>query len=141
MNELEILLLASDQYNSNGLFTIAVIIGMFISFRAARFAAQNSILIKIFVSLFSLVIAWFSIVIGSLRDTIELATAIRLADAQAGGAELTAQALAQISDAGAAAGDVAVQNYFSDVGTLAFTVIFVVIALAVVWMPNTNTSE
>jgi len=141
MTEIEILHLASDQYNSNGLFTIAVIIGIFISFRAARFASQNSVLAKVMVSLFAVTIAWFSIVIGSLRDLIDRSTAVRLADAQASGVELTAQSVAAISDAGVAAGDVLTQNYFADVGTLAFTVIFLLIALGSAWLPNTNFSE
>ena len=90
MEELEIFNAQTQGYIANGLFQIAVIIGVFIVFRAARFARQNNIIAKGLVSLFSLIIGFFSLSVGSLRPQLEQLTALRLADAQAAGATLTA---------------------------------------------------
>ena len=53
MEELEIFNAQTQGYIANGLFQIAVIIGVFIVFRAAL-ARQNNIIAKGLVSLFSL---------------------------------------------------------------------------------------
>ena len=92
MEELEIFNAQTQGYIANGLFQIAVIIGVFIVFRAARFARQNNIIAKGLVSLFSLIIGFFSLSVGSLRPQLEQLTALRLADAQAAGTTLTANA-------------------------------------------------
>ena len=143
MEELQIFNAQTQGYVANGLFQIAVIIGVFIAFRAARFARQNNIIAKGLVSLFSIIIGFFSLSVGSLRPQLEQLTAIRLADAQAAGATLSANAQAFISNLGASAGDVlpAQQNLFGDIGTVAFTVSFLLIALATIWLPNTDFSE
>ena len=141
MDEIQILQLSAEQYTGNGMFTVAVIMGIFITFRAARFAAQNNIFAKVMTSLFGLMIGWFSIVVGSLRPVIDAATAVRFAEAQAAGATLTAQAQDAIAQAGASAGDVVTQNYFGDIGTVAFTAIFLIIALGIIWGPKMDFSE
>ena len=143
MEELEIFNAQTQGYVANGLFQIAVIIGVFIAFRAARFARQNTIIAKGLVSLFSLVIGFFSLSVGSLRPQLEQLTALRLADAQAAGTTLTANAQAYIAQYGVSAGDVlpAQQNLFGDIGTTAFTLIFLLIALGTIWLPNTDFSE
>ena len=71
MEELQIFNAQTQSYVANGLFQIAVVIGVFIVFRAARFARQNNIAAKVLVSLFGLVISFFSLNIGSLRPQIE----------------------------------------------------------------------
>ncbi|MBL6772542.1 MAG: hypothetical protein ISQ28_04975 [Alphaproteobacteria bacterium] len=143
MEELEIFNAQTQGYIANGLFQIAVIIGVFIVFRAARFARQNNIIAKGLVSLFSLIIGFFSLSVGSLRPQLEQLTALRLADAQAAGATLTANTQAYIAEFGVSAGDVlpAQQNVFGDIGTTAFTLIFLLIALGTIWLPNTDFSE
>ena len=143
MEELEIFNAQTQGYVANGLFQIAVIIGVFIAFRAARFARQNTIIAKGLVSLFSLVIGFFSLSVGSLRPQLEQLTALRLADAQAAGTTLTANAQAYVAQYGVSAGDVlpAQQNLFGDIGTTAFTLIFLLIALGTIWLPNTDFSE
>ena len=143
MEELEIFNAQTQGYIANGLFQIAVIIGVFIAFRAARFARQNNIIAKGLVSLFSLVIGFFSLSVGSLRPQLEQLTALRLADAQAAGATLTANTQAYIAEFGVSAGDVlpAQQSVFGDIGTTAFTLIFLLIALGTIWLPNTDFSE
>ena len=143
MEELEIFNAQTQGYIANGLFQIAVIIGVFIVFRAARFARQNNIIAKGLVSLFSLVIGFFSLSVGSLRPQLEQLTALRLADAQAAGATLTANTQAYIEQFGVKAGDVlpAQQNLFGDIGTTVFTLIFLLIALGTIWLPNTDFSE
>lgn len=143
MEELEIFNAQTQGYVANGLFQIAVVIGVFIAFRAARFARQNSIIAKVLVSLFSLIIGFFSLSVGSLRPALEELTALRLADAQAAGATLTNNAKAYIDQMGVSAGDVlpAQQNLFGDIGTTAFTLIFLLIALGTIWIPNSNFSE
>jgi len=95
------------------------------------------------VSLFSLVIGFFSLSVGSLRPQLEQLTALRLADAQAAGTTLTANAQAYVAQYGVSAGDVlpAQQNLFGDIGTTAFTLIFLLIALGTIWLPNTDFSE
>ena len=143
MEELEIFNAQTQGYVANGLFQIAVIIGVFIAFRAARFARQNTIIAKGLVSLFSLVIGFFSLSVGSLRPQLEQLTALRLADAQAAGTTLTANAQAYVAQYGVSAGDVlpAQQNLFGDIGTTVFTLIFLLIALGTIWLPNTDFSE
>ena len=143
MDELEIFNAQTQGYIANGLFQIAVIIGVFIVFRAARFARQNNIIAKGLVSLFSLIIGFFSLSVGSLRPQLEQLTALRLADAQAAGTTLTANAQAYVAQYGVSAGDVlpAQQNLFGDIGTTAFTLIFLLIALGTIWLPNTDFSE
>ena len=143
MEELEIFNAQTQGYVANGLFQIAVIIGVFIVFRAARFARQNNIIAKGLVSLFSLIIGFFSLSVGSLRPQLEQLTALRLADAQAAGATLTANTQAYIAQFGVSAGDVlpAQQNLFGDIGTTVFTLIFLLIALGTIWLPNTDFSE
>jgi len=143
MEELEIFNAQTQGYVANGLFQIAVIIGVFIAFRAARFARQNTIIAKGLVSLFSLIIGFFSLSVGSLRPQLEQLTALRLADAQAAGATLTANTQAYIAQFGVSAGDVlpAQQNLFGDIGTTVFTLIFLLIALGTIWLPNTDFSE
>jgi len=143
MEELEIFNAQTQGYIANGLFQIAVIIGVFIVFRAARFARQNNIIAKGLVSLFSLIIGFFSLSVGSLRPQLEQLTALRLADAQAAGATLTANTQAYIAEFAVSAGDVlpAQQNVFGDIGTTAFTLIFLLIALGTIWLPNTDFSE
>ena len=143
MEELEIFNAQTQGYIANGLFQIAVIIGVFIAFRAARFARQNTIIAKGLVSLFSLIIGFFSLSVGSLRPQLEQLTALRLADAQAAGTTLTANAQAYVAQYGVSAGDVlpAQQNLFGDIGTTAFTLIFLLIALGTIWLPNTDFSE
>ncbi len=143
MEELEIFNAQTQGYVANGLFQIAVIIGVFIVFRAARFARQNTIIAKGLVSLFSLIIGFFSLSVGSLRPQLEQLTALRLADAQAAGTTLTANAQAYVAQYGVSAGDVlpAQQNLFGDIGTTAFTLIFLLIALGTIWLPNTDFSE
>ena len=143
MEELEIFNAQTQGYIANGLFQIAVIIGVFIVFRAARFARQNNIIAKGLVSLFSLIIGFFSLSVGSLRPQLEQLTALCLADAQAAGATLTANTQAYIAEFGVSAGDVlpAQQNVFGDIGTTAFTLIFLLIALGTIWLPNTDFSE
>ena len=143
MEELEIFNAQTQGYVANGLFQIAVIIGVFIAFRAARFARQNTIIAKGLVSLFSLVIGFFSLSVGSLRPQLEQLTALRLADAQAAGTTLTANAQAYVAQYGVSAGDVlpAQQNLFGDIGTTAFTLIFLLIALGTICLPNTDFSE
>lgn len=143
MEELEIFNAQTQGYIANGLFQIAVIIGVFIVFRAARFARQNNIIAKGLVSLFSLIIGFFSLSVGSLRPQLEQLTALRLADAQAAGATLTANAQAYVAQYGVSAGDVlpAQQNLFGDIGTTVFTLIFLLIALGTIWLPNTDFSE
>ena len=143
MEELEIFNAQTQGYIANGLFQIAVIIGVFIVFRAARFARQNNIIAKGLVSLFSLIIGFFSLSVGSLRPQLEQLTALRLADAQAAGATLTANTQAYIAEFGVSAGDglPAQQNVFGDIGTTAFTLIFLLIALGTIWLPNTDFSE
>lgn len=143
MNELEIFNAQTQGYIANGLFQIAVIIGVFIAFRAARFARQNNIIAKGLVSLFSLIIGFFSLSVGSLRPQLEQLTALRLADAQAAGTTLTANAQAVVAQYGVSAGDVlpAQQNLFGDIGTTVFTLIFLLIALGTIWLPNTDFSE
>ena len=143
MDELEIFNAQTQGYIANGLFQIAVIIGVFIVFRAARFARQNNIIAKGLVSLFSLIIGFFSLSVGSLRPQLEQLTALRLADAQAAGTTLTANAQAYVAQYGVSAGDVlpAQQNLFGDIGTTAFTPIFLLIALGTIWLPNTDFSE
>ena len=143
MEELEIFNAQTRGYIANGLFQIAVIIGVFIVFRAARFARQNNIIAKGLVSLFSLIIGFFSLSVGSLRPQLEQLTALRLADAQAAGATLTANTQAYIAQFGVSAGDVlpAQQNLFGDIGTTVFTLIFLLIALGTIWLPNTDFSE
>ena len=143
MEELEIFNAQTQGYVANGLFQIAVIIGVFIAFRAARFARQNTIIAKGLVSLFSLIIGFFSLSVGSLRPQLEQLTALRLADAQAAGTTLTANAQAYVAQYGVSAGDVlpAQQNLFGDIGTTAFTLIFLLIALGTIWLPNTDFSE
>ncbi|CAI8351544.1 MAG: Uncharacterised protein [Rhodospirillaceae bacterium] len=143
MEELEIFNAQTQGYIANGLFQIAVIIGVFIVFRAARFARQNNIIAKGLVSLFSLIIGFFSLSVGSLRPQLEQLTALRLADAQAAGATLTANTQAYIAQFGVSAGDVlpAQQNLFGDIGTTVFTLIFLLIALGTIWLPNTDFSE
>ena len=143
MEELDIFNAQTQGYIANGLFQIAVIIGVFIVFRAARFARQNNIIAKGLVSLFSLIIGFFSLSVGSLRPQLEQLTALRLADAQAAGATLTANTQAYIAEFGVSAGDVlpAQQNVFGDIGTTAFTLIFLLIALGTIWLPNTDFSE
>ena len=143
MEELEIFNAQTQGYVANGLFQIAVIIGVFIAFRAARFARQNTIIAKGLVSLFSLVICFFSLSVGSLRPQLEQLTALRLADAQAAGTTLTANAQAVVAQYGVSAGDVlpAQQNLFGDIGTTVFTLIFLLIALGTIWLPNTDFSE
>ena len=143
MEELEIFNAQTQGYIANGLFQIAVIIGVFIVFRAARFARQNNIIAKGLVSLFSLIIGFFSLSVGSLRPQLEQLTALRLADAQAAGATLTANTQAYIAEFGVSAGDVlpAQQSVFGDIGTTAFTLIFLLIALGTIWLPNTDFSE
>ena len=61
MEELQIFNAQTQSYVANGLFQIAVVIGVFIVFRAARFARQNNIAAKVLVSLFGLVISFFSL--------------------------------------------------------------------------------
>lgn len=143
MEELEIFNAQTQGYIANGLFQIAVIIGVFIVFRAARFARQNNFIAKGLVSLFSLIIGFFSLSVGSLRPQLEQLTALRLADAQAAGATLTANTQAYIAQFGVSAGDVlpAQQNLFGDIGTTVFTLIFLLIALGTIWLPNTDFSE
>lgn len=143
MEELEIFNAQTQGYIANGLFQIAVIIGVFIAFRAARFARQNNIIAKGLVSLFSLIIGFFSLSVGSLRPQLEQLTALRLADAQAAGTTLTANAQAVVAQYGVSAGDVlpAQQNLFGDIGTTVFTLIFLLIALGTIWLPNTDFSE
>ena len=143
MEELEIFNAQTQGYIANGLFQIAVIIGVFIAFRAARFARQNNIIAKGLVSLFSLIIGFFSLSVGSLRPQLEQLTALRLADAQAAGTTLTANAQAYVAQYGVSAGDVlpAQQNLFGDIGTTVFTLIFLLIALGTIWLPNTDFSE
>ena len=143
MEELEIFNAQTQGYIANGLFQIAVTIGVFIVFRAARFARQNNIIAKGLVSLFSLIIGFFSLSVGSLRPQLEQLTALRLADAQAAGATLTANTQAYIAQFGVSAGDVlpAQQNLFGDIGTTVFTLIFLLIALGTIWLPNTDFSE
>ena len=143
MEELEIFNAQTQGYIANGLFQIAVIIGVFIVFRAARFARQNNIIAKGLVSLFSLIIGFFSLSVGSLRPQLEQLTALRLADAQAAGTTLTANAQAYVAQFGVSAGDVlpAQQNLFGDIGTTVFTLIFLLIALGTIWLPNTDFSE
>ncbi len=143
MDELEIFNAQTQGYIANGLFQIAVIIGVFIAFRAARFARQNNIIAKGLVSLFSLIIGFFSLSVGSLRPQLEQLTALRLADAQAAGTTLTANAQAVVAQYGVSAGDVlpAQQNLFGDIGTTVFTLIFLLIALGTIWLPNTDFSE
>lgn len=143
MEELEIFNAQTQGYIANGLFQIAVIIGVFIVFRAARFARQNNIIAKGLVSLFSLIIGFFSLSVGSLRPQLEQLTALRLADAQAAGATLTANTQAYIAQFGVSAGDVlpTQQNLFGDIGTTVFTLIFLLIALGTIWLPNTDFSE
>ena len=143
MEELEIFNAQTQGYIANGLFQIAVIIGVFIVFRAARFARQNNIIAKGLVSLFSLIIGFFSLSVGSLRPQLEQLTALRLADAQAAGATLTANTQAYIAQFGVSAGDVlpVQQNLFGDIGTTVFTLIFLLIALGTIWLPNTDFSE
>ena len=143
MDELEIFNAQTQGYIANGLFQIAVIIGVFIVFRAARFARQNNIIAKGLVSLFSLIIGFFSLSVGSLRPQLEQLTALRLADAQAAGTTLTANAQAVVAQYGVSAGDVlpAQQNLFGDIGTTVFTLIFLLIALGTIWLPNTDFSE
>jgi len=143
MEELEIFNAQTQGYIANGLFQIAVIIGVFIVFRAARFARQNNIIAKGLVSLFSLIIGFFSLSVGSLRPQLEQLTALRLADAQAAGATLTANTQAYIAQFGVSAGDVlpAQQNLVGDIGTTVFTLIFLLIALGTIWLPNTDFSE
>jgi len=143
MEELEIFNAQTQGYIANGLFQIAVIIGVFIVFRAARFARQNNIIAKGLVSLFSLIIGFFSLSVGSLRPQLEQLTALRLADAQAAGTTLTANAQAYVAQYGVSAGDVlpAQQNLFGDIGTTVFTLIFLLIALGTIWLPNTDFSE
>ncbi len=143
MDELEIFNAQTQGYIANGLFQIAVIIGVGIAFRAARFARQNNIIAKGLVSLFSLIIGFFSLSVGSLRPQLEQLTALRLADAQAAGTTLTANAQAVIAQYGVSAGDVlpAQQNLFGDIGTTVFTLIFLLIALGTIWLPNTDFSE
>ncbi|MEC7300728.1 MAG: hypothetical protein VXW43_18885 [Pseudomonadota bacterium] len=143
MDELEIFNAQTQGYIANGLFQIAVIIGVFIVFRAARFARQNNIIAKGLVSLFSLIIGFFSLSVGSLRPQLEQLTALRLADAQAAGTTLTANAQAFVAQYGVSAGDVlpAQQNLFGDIGTTVFTLIFLLIALGTIWLPNTDFSE
>ena len=143
MEELESFNAQTQGYIANGLFQIAVIIGVFIVFRAARFARQNNIIAKGLVSLFSLIIGFFSLSVGSLRPQLEQLTALRLADAQAAGATLTANTQAYIAQFGVSAGDVlpAQQNLFGDIGTTVFTLIFLLIALGTIWLPNTDFSE
>ena len=143
MEELEIFNSQTQGYIANGLFQIAVIIGVFIVFRAARFARQNNIIAKGLVSLFSLIIGFFSLSVGSLRPQLEQLTALRLADAQAAGATLTANTQAYIAQFGVSAGDVlpTQQNLFGDIGTTVFTLIFLLIALGTIWLPNTDFSE
>ena len=103
MEELEIFNAQTQGYVANGLFQIAVIIGVFIAFRAARFARQNTIIAKGLVSLFSLIIGFFSLSVGSLRPQLEQLTALRLADAQAAGTTLTANAQAYVAQYGVSA--------------------------------------
>lgn len=143
MDELEIFNAQTQGYIANGLFQIAVIIGVFIAFRAARFARQNNIIAKGLVSLFSLIIGFFSLSVGSLRPQLEQLTALRLADAQAAGTTLTANAQAVVAQYGVSAGDVlpAQQNLFGDIGATVFTLIFLLIALGTIWLPNTDFSE
>ena len=143
MDELEIFNAQTQGYIANGLFQIAVIIGVFIVFRAARFARQNNIIAKGLVSLFSLIIGFFSLSVGSLRPQLEQLTALRLAHAQAAGTTLTANAQDYVAQYGVSAGDVlpAQQNLFGDLGTTAFTLIFLLIALGTIWLPNTDFSE
>ena len=143
MEELEIFNAQTQGYIANGLFQIAVIIGVFIVFRAARFARQNNIIAKGLVSLFSLIIGFFSLSVGSLRPQLEQLTALRLADAQAAGATLTANTQNYIAQFGVSAGDVlpTQQNLFGDIGTTVFTLIFLLIALGTIWLPNTDFSE
>ena len=143
MEEIQIYNLASQNYIANGLFQIVVIIGVFIAFRTARFASQNSIFAKVMASLFAVMIGFFNLTVRSLRFQIDQQTAIMLADAKAAGATLTAQASAFVERAGASAGDVlpAQQNLFADPGTDVFTLIFLIIALGACWIPNTNFSE
>lgn len=143
MEELEIFNAQTQGYIANGLFQIAVIIGVFIAFRAARFARQNNIIAKGLVSLFSLIIGFFSLSVGSLRPQLEQLTALRLADAQAAGTTLTANAQAVVAQYGVSAGDVlpAQQNLFGDIGATVFTLIFLLIALGTIWLPNTDFSE
>lgn len=143
MEELQIFNAQTQGYVANGLFQIAVVIGVFIVFRAARFARQNSIIAKILVSLFSLIIGFFSLSVGSLRPQLEQLTAIRLADAEAAGVALSNNAKAFVEQMGVAAGEVlpAQQNLFGDIGTVAFTLIFLLIALGTIWIPNSDFSE
>ena len=125
------------------MFQIAVVIGVFIVFRAARFARQNNIAAKVLVSLFGLVISFFSLNIGSLRPQIEQLTALRLADAQAAGATLSNNAVAYIEQIGMSAGEVlpAQANLFGDIGTVVFTAVFLLIALGTIWVPGSDFSE
>ncbi|MDA8553392.1 hypothetical protein N9L14_03230 [Alphaproteobacteria bacterium] len=143
MEELQIFNAQTQSYVANGLFQIAVVIGVFIVFRAARFARQNNIAAKVLVSLFGLVISFFSLNIGSLRPQIEQITALRLADAQAAGATLSNNAVAYIEQIGMSAGEVlpAQANLFGDIGTVVFTAVFLLIALGTIWVPGSDFSE
>ena len=143
MEELQIFNAQTQSYVANGLFQIAVVIGVFIVFRAARFARQNNIVAKALVSLFGLIIGFFSLNIGSLRQQFDQLTALRLADAQAAGASLSNNAIAYMEQMGASAGDVlpAQANLFGDIGTVVFTAVFLVIALGTIWLPGSDFSE
>jgi len=92
-------------------------------------------------TLFGLMITFFSLQIGAFRTLIDQSTAILLAEAEAAGASLTAQAKSAIALQSAEPGMVATLNLFSDIPTIAISAIVLIMVLGTIWGPKINFSE
>ena len=141
MEELQIWDLNAQLYINNGLYQVAVIIGFFIAFRVARFSQGAPIFAKVLGTLFGLMITFFSLQIGAFRTLIDQSTAILLAEAEAAGASLTAQAKSAIALQSAEPGMVATLNLFSDIPTIAISAIVLIMVLGTIWGPKINFNE
>ena len=136
MSEVQIYELLNSSFTANGLFQIAVLIAVFIAFRAARFSQGGSVFPKIMSTAFGLTTVFFGMTVGANRYLSQEVAAIRLADAKAAGAQLSAASEAWIAQFSATAGSVATQNYFADPGTVAFSAIVAIIVLGITWGPK-----
>ena len=92
-------------------------------------------------TLFGLMITFFSLQIGAFRTVIDKNTAILLAEAEAAGAGLSAQAKSFIAQQSAEPGMTTTLNLLSDIPTIAISAIVLIMVLGTIWGPKINFSE
>ena len=138
MTEFEILANQSNSYMNNAVYQVAVIIGVFISFRAARIANQSGAhpVMKALISVFGFAVVWLNLQLAAWRIVFDQAAAIRLSELQESGTKLTGPSVQQIEFLGLTSADVTSYNLFADVPSVIFSLVIFAIILIGAWGPK-----